>query len=71
MSGSQRSLSLSVDTLFTGATLSPTLIRSLTLNHLNNSFKLENTKETTAENTTAHCSVPMLTCPHDETGPSS
>ena len=60
MSFSQHSLSLSVAPLFTDATLSPTLSRSPTLNHLNNSFKFENTKETTDENTTAHCSVPML-----------
>ena len=41
-------------------------------NHLNNnSFKFENIKETTDENTTAHCSVPMLKYPGDEAGPIS
>ena len=63
--------------LFTGVTPLPTLttpsmlIRSLTLSHLNNSFKFEDIKETTDENTTAHSSVPMLKCPGDEVGPSS
>ena len=38
--------------------------------HLDNSFKFENIKETTNENTTAHCSVPMLRRPSDEAGPS-
>ena len=71
MYGSQRSLFLSVVPLFTGATLTSTLIRSPALNHLNNSFKFENTKETTDKNTTAHCSVPILKCPGDEAGPSS
>ena len=66
MSGSQRSLLLAVFPLFTGATPSPSpttpsmLILSPTLNHLDNSFKFENIEETTEENTTAHCSVPML-----------
>ena len=45
--------------------------RSPTLNHLNNSFKFENTNQTTDENTTAHCSVPVLKCPGDEAGSSS
>ena len=60
MSGSQRSLSLSVVPLLTGATPTSTLIRSPALSHHNNSSKFENTKETTDKNTTAHCSVPML-----------
>ena len=77
MPGSQRPLSLSVVPLFTGVTPLPMLttpsipIISPTLNHLDNSSKFENIKETTDENTTAHCSVPMLKCPGDEAGPSS
>ena len=46
------------------------LILSPTLNHLDNSFKFENIKETTNENTTTHYSVPMLKRPSDEVGPS-
>ena len=34
-------------------------------------FNFKNFKETTNENTTAHCSVPILRCPGDEAGPSS
>ena len=50
--------------LFTGAT--PSLIHSPSLKRLNNSSKFENIKETTDENTTAHCYVPMLKSPGDE-----
>ena len=40
------------------------------LNHLDNSFKFENIKETSDENTTVHCSVPMLKRPSNEAGSS-
>ena len=76
MSVSQRSLSLPVVPLLTSVTswpapTTPSIpIISPTLNHLDNSFKFESIKETTDENTTAHCSVPMLKRPSDEAGPS-
>ena len=41
------------------------------LSHLNNSFNFKELKETTDENNTAHCSVPMLKCPADEARSSS
>ena len=75
MSGSQRSLSLSVVPLFTGATQAPTLttpsILSPALNHLDNSVEFDNIKETTDENITAHCSALILKCTGDEVGPYS
>ena len=76
MSVSQRSLSLPVVPQLTAAIPWPTPttpsipILSPTLNHLDNSFKVENIKETTKEITNAHCSVPMLKRPSNEAAPS-
>ena len=79
MSGSQHSLSLSVDSLFVGAIPWPRTSLTLLPNSettsthsfdFNNEITNEIINKITNEITIAHCSVPMPTRPSDEAGSS-